>query len=52
MNIAQLINSTNQVEGYGTENTFQNKKFGSIFMYNKVVRTKPGSSIIEVTMMM
>lgn len=51
MNIAQLIDSTNQVEGYGTEDTFQKKKFGSIFMYNKVVRTKPGSSIIEVTMM-
>lgn len=67
MNIAQLIESTNQVSTtvisesgtgkkktvakYGPENTFQNKKFGQIFLYNKVVRVKPRSSIVEVTMM-
>lgn len=51
MNISQLIQSTAQVEGYDAQNTFQNKKFGQIYLYNKVVRTKPNSSIIEVTMM-
>ena len=51
MNIAELIDSTGHVEGYGSKNTFKNKTFGAIFMYNKVVRTKPGSSIIEVSMM-
>lgn len=51
MNISELLKSTSYVEGYGAQNTFQNKKFGSIYLYNKMVRTKPNSSIIEVTMM-
>ena len=51
MNISQLIESTSRVTGYGARNTFSNKQFGEIFLYNKTVKTKPGSSIIEVTMM-
>lgn len=51
MNISDLIQSTSYVTGYGSKNTFQYKKFGEIYLYNKTVRTKPDSSIIEVTMM-
>ena len=51
MNISKLIQETSFVTGYGARNTFGHKQFGEIFLYNKTVRTKPGSSIIEVTMM-
>lgn len=51
MNISQLIQSTSRVKGYDAKNTFGNKKFGEIYAFNKLVRTKPNSSIIEVSMM-
>lgn len=51
MNISELLRSTSFVEGYNPSNTFTNKKFGKIYAYNKLVRTKPNSSIIEVSMM-
>lgn len=57
MNISQLIKETQYVEihdresRYGPKNTFGNKKFGQIYLYNKKVMTKPGFSIIEVSMM-
>ena len=51
MNISELIQQTSFVTGFDAKNTFSNKKFGSIYMYNKTVRTKPGSPIIEVSMM-
>lgn len=51
MNISELIQQTSYVRGFDASNTFSNKKFGSIYMYNKTVRTKPGSTIIEVSMM-
>lgn len=50
MNISQLLESTSRVNGFKASETFS-KKFGEIFLYNKSVRVKPGSSIIEVTMM-
>ena len=50
MNISQLIQSTSYVEGYDPSSTFK-KKFGEIYVFNKTVRVKPGSSIIEVSMM-
>lgn len=51
MSIAQLIESASEVTGYDPSNTFSNKKFGAIYAYNKVVKVKPRSSIMEVTMM-
>ena len=51
MNISQLLESTSNVAGFGAKDTFGKKKFGEIYLYNKTVRVKPGSSIIEVTMM-
>ena len=51
MNISELLKSTSYVKGYNASDTFSNKKFGQIYAYNKVVRTKPNSSIIEVSMM-
>lgn len=51
MNITELLASTARVKGFSAKDTFNNKSFGSIYLYNKTVRTKPGSSIIEVTMM-
>ena len=50
MNISQLIESTASVKGFKASDTFQ-KKFGEIYFFNKTVRVKPGSSVIEVTMM-
>ena len=51
MNISDLIQSTEYVKGFGAKNTFTNKQFGEIYLYNKQVKVKPGSSIIEVSMM-
>lgn len=51
MNISELLESTSNVTGFGAKDTFGKKKFGAIYLYNKSVRVKPGSSIVEVTMM-
>ena len=51
MNISELIRSTEYVKGFSPKNTFGYKQFGEIYLYNKVVRTKPNSSIVEVSMM-
>lgn len=51
MTISQLLRSTARVDGYGAENTFSSKQFGEVYSYNKMVKTKPKHSIIEVTMM-
>ena len=50
MNISQLLASTAKVKGFSASK-FGEKKFGNIYLYNKTVRVKQGSSIIEVTMM-
>ena len=49
--IQQLIDSTNTVKGYDTQNTFSKKKFGAIYAFNKVATPKPKDSIIEISMM-
>ena len=53
MNISELLQSTQYVNNrsYGPKNTFQQKSFGEIYLYNKVVKTKANSSVIEVSMM-
>ena len=51
MNISQLLRSTEYLDHYKPSYTFTNKKFGELYLFNKVVRVKPGSSIIEVSMM-
>ena len=53
MNISELLQSTHRVKNhaYGPKNTFNNKKYGELFLYNKVVRAKSGNSVIEVSMM-
>ena len=52
MNISQLLQSTQWVNReYGPSYTFGYKPFGEILLYNKKVQTKPGFSIIEVSMM-
>ena len=51
MNISQLLRSTEYLDHFKPSYTFTQKKFGDIYLYNKVVRVKPGSSIIEVSMM-
>ena len=52
MNISELLKSTQYVKReYGPKYTFGYKEFGQIYLYNKKVQTKPGFSIIEVSMM-
>lgn len=53
MNISELLQSTQYVHGgsYGPKNTFSQKKYGEIFLYNKQVKAKTGISVIEVSMM-
>ena len=52
MNISELLKSTQYVsKEYGPAYTFGYKDFGQIYLYNKKVKTKPGFSIIEVSMM-
>lgn len=51
MNISQLLRSTEYLDHYKPAYTFAQKEFGDIYLYNKVVRVKPRSSIIEVAMM-
>lgn len=66
MNISELIQSTNQVQQtttinedgerertprYGAKNTFQNKPFGAIYFYNKLVTPKADKSILEISML-
>ena len=52
MNISELLKSTQWVNReYGPAYTFGYKPFGQIYLYNKKVQTKPGFSIIEVSMM-
>ena len=51
MSISNLIRSSAQVKGFSLENTFSEKKFGEIYMYNKKVKVKPKNSVIEVSMM-
>ncbi len=51
MTISALLSSTEKVTGYGASDTFGKKKMGSILTYNKTVRVKANSSIIEITMM-
>lgn len=58
MNISELLQSTHYVSGqdgtphaYGPKNTFKNKELGEIYLYNKTVNTKTGSSVIEISMM-
>ena len=59
MNISDLLKSTQYVSSidgtvkhaWGPKDTFATKKFGEIFLYNKTVKTKAGSSVIEISMM-
>ena len=51
MNISELLKETSYLANYRPGYTFANKKFGEIYLYNKTVKTKPNSSIIEVSMM-
>jgi len=51
MNISQLIQSTNSVKNRDQGTVFTSKKFGTIYAYNQTVKTRKGSSIVEVTMM-
>ena len=51
MNISELLKFTSYVKGYDAKNTFSQKRFGSIYFFNKVARVKPNSSILEVSMM-
>lgn len=57
MNILQLLESTKKNKGingydhYKPDYAFKSKEFGQIYFYNKTVKTKPGFSIIEVSMM-
>ena len=58
MNISELLQSTQYLRGldgtpnaWGPKNTFTTKKFGTIYLYNKQVRTKTGNSVIEISMM-
>lgn len=50
MNIKELISSTNQVKNRGKRAAFQ-KKFGSIYLYNKTINVFKGGSAIVVNMM-
>lgn len=50
MNIKELIRSTNEVKNRGKRATFQ-KKFGSIYLYNKTINVFKGGSAIIVNMM-
>lgn len=51
LSISELIKSSANVKGFSSEDTFGRKKFGEIYLYNKKVKVKPKSSIIEVSMM-
>ena len=51
MNISQLLKSTQISHEYKPFYTFTYKPFGEIYLYNKKVLTKPGHSVIEVSMM-
>ena len=52
MSISRLIQSSAQVKGYGVwHGNLKDKKFGSIYAYNKKVKVKPESSVIEISMM-
>ena len=50
MNIKELIRSTNVVKNRGKRAVFQ-KKFGSIYLYNKTINVAFGGSAIIVNMM-
>ena len=50
MNIKELIRSTNEVKNRGKRAVFQ-KKFGSIYLYNKTINIIKGGSAIVVNMM-
>lgn len=58
MNISQLISSTGKVPSVKIPRVFNRgagvvfeKSFGEIYLYNKVVRTRKNSSIVEISMM-
>ena len=50
MNIRELIQSTGRVKNRGKNLVFQ-KKFGSIYLYNKTVQVPKGGGVIVVNMM-
>ena len=53
MNISELLQSTQYVHdgSFGPKNTFSQKRYGEVFLYNKQVKAKTGISVIEVSMM-
>lgn len=50
MNIRELVQSTGRVKGRGKREVFQ-KKFGSIYLFNKTVQVPKGGGAIIVNMM-
>ncbi len=58
MSISELIRSSAKVRdkknsdtGYGARQSLRGKRFGTIYAFNKKVKVKPESSVVEISMM-